>query len=150
MFKEIFRSFKKSKNIKRITKEYLKYSNSLQSISDFAKGIRDTVYYEKKEKIINEIIDLSLTEPNNRPVIKKFNLDKEKIKKIFEDLEYIGLAGQFAGAHYISISSILYPQTLEFIAYKERNEEMEKYDMINRLSDYFKNGETGNIVEIDY
>ena len=150
MFKEIFRSFKKSKNIKRITKEYLKYSNSLQSISDFAKGIRDTGNYEKKEKIINEIIDLSLTEPNNRPVIKKFNLDKEKIKKIFEDLEYIGLAGQFAGGHYISISSILYPQTLEFIAYKERNEEMEKYDMINRLTDYFKNGETGNIVEIDY
>ena len=150
MFKEIFRSFKKSKNIKRITKEYLKYSNSLQSISDFANGIRDTDYYDKKEKIINKIIDLALTEPNNKPVVKKFNLDKKKIKKIFEDLEYIGLAGQFAGGHYISISSILYPQTLEFIAYKERNKEMEKYDMINRLSDYFKNGETGNIVEIDY
>ena len=150
MFKEIFRSFKKSKNIKRITKEYLKYSNSLQSISDFTKGIRITDYYDKKEKIINEIIDLALTEPNNKPVIKKFNLDKEKIKKIFEDLEYTGLVGQFAGGHYISISSILYPQTLEFIAYKERDEEMEKYDMINRLTDYFKNGETGNIVEIDY
>jgi len=65
-------------------------------------------------------------------------------------LEYTGLVGQFAGGHYISISSILYPQTLEFIAYKERNEEMEKYDMINRLTDYFKNGETGNIIEIDY
>ena len=150
MFKEIFRSFKKSKNIKRITKEYLKYSNSLQSINDFTKGIRVTDYYDKKEKIINEIIDLALTEPNNKPVIKKFDLDKEKIKKIFEDLEYTGLVGQFAGGHYISISSILYPQTLEFIAYKERNEEMEKYDMINRLTDYFKNGETGNIVEIDY
>ena len=75
----------------------MKYSNSLQSISDFANGIRDTGYYDKKEKIINKIIDLALTEPNNKPVVKKFNLDKEKIKKIFEDLEYIGLAGQFAG-----------------------------------------------------
>lgn len=151
MFKEIFKSFKKSNNIKKITKEYLKYSNSsFQSINELVKDVGNVSKFNKKEKIIDKIVDMALTEPNNEPVIKKFNLDKEKLKKIFEELEYTGLAGQYAGGHYVSISSILYPQTLEFIVFRERNEEMEKYDMINRLTDYFKNGETGNIVEIDY
>ena len=75
--------------------------------------------------------------------------NKEKLKEIVRKLEFFGGA-QYVAGHYISVSSILYPQTLEFIVYKERKTEVEKMRMVLRIMDYFKNRETGNIVEIDY
>ena len=146
MLKEIFRSFKKSSKIKRLTKEYLKYSLTAQTTAFEALS---TSRVEAKSKVFDKVLELAFTEPNNQPVIKKFNLDKRKLEDIVEDLELHGGA-QYEGGHYISISSILYPQTLEFIVYKERKTQLDKNRMILRIMDYFKNGETGNIVEIDY
>lgn len=146
MFEEIFRSFRKSSKIKRLTKEYLKYSLTAQTTAFEALS---TSRVEAKSKVFDKVLELAFTEPNNQPAIKKFNLDKRKLEDIVEDLELNGGA-QYEGGHYISISSILYPQTLEFIVYKERKTQLDKNRMILRIMDYFKNGETGNIVEIDY
>jgi hypothetical protein len=146
MFEEIFRSFKKSSKIKRLTKEYLKYSLTAQTTAFEALS---TARIEARSKVFDEVLETAFREPNNQPVIKKFNLDKRKLEEIVEDLELNG-GGQYLGGHYISISSILYPQTLEFIVYRERKTQLDKNRMILRIFDYFKNGETGNIVEIDY
>ena len=146
MFEEIFRSFKKSSKIKRLTKEYLKYSLTAQTSAFEALS---TARVEARSKVYDEVLETAFREPNNQPVIKKFNLDKRKLEDIVEDLELNG-GGQYLGGHYTSISSILYPQTLEFIVYRERKTQLDKNRMILRIFDYFKNGEKGNIVEIDY
>lgn len=146
MLKEIFRSFRKSSKIKRLTKNYLKYSLTAQTTAFEALSSSRA---EDRSKILDEVLEMAFTEPNNQLVIKKFQLDKVKLKNIVEDIELNG-GGQYEGGHYISISAILYPQTLEFIAYKERKTQLDKNRMILRIMDYFKNGETGNIVEIDY
>ena len=146
MLKEIFRSLIKSTKIKKLTKEYLKYSLTAQTTAFEALS---TSRVEAKSKVFDKVLELAFTEPNNQPAIKKFNLDKRKLEDIVEDLELNGGA-QYEGGHYISISSILYPQTLEFIVYKERKTQLDKNRMILRIMDYFKNREIGNIVEIDY
>lgn len=146
MLKEIFRSFRKSSKIKRLTKEYLKHSLTAQTTAFEALS---TARVEARSKVFDEVLEMAFTESNNQPVIKKFNLDKRKLEDFVEDIELNG-GGQYEGGHYISISAILYPQTLEFIAYKERKTQIDKNRMILRIMDYFKNGETGNIVEIDY
>jgi hypothetical protein len=146
MLGEIFRSFKKSNRIKRLSKEYLKYSIN-SSTTGFEALSQERL--EKKSKVLDEVIDMAFNEPNNQPVIKKFGLDKKKLEEIVQELEFNG-AGQYLGGHYISISAILYPQTLEFIVYKKREKDLEKMRMMLRLMDYFKNGETGNIVDIEY
>ena len=146
MFKELIRSFKKSNRIKKLTKEYLKYS---LSASTSAFEALSSNRMEKKSKVLDEIIDMAYNEPNNQPVIKKFNLKKSDLENIVEYFELNGGA-QYIKGHYISISAILYPQTLEFIVYKKRGKQVEKQRMILRVIDYFTNNETGNIVEIDY
>jgi hypothetical protein len=146
MFKEIIRSVKKSFKVKRLTKEYLKHSITEQT-SAFEALMSDRS--DKRDLVLDEIVDTSFNEPNNQRVIKKFKLNKEKLKEIVRKLEFFGGA-QYVAGHYISVSSILYPQTLEFIVYKDRKAEVEKMRMVLRIMDYFKNRETGNIVEIDY
>jgi hypothetical protein len=146
MLKEIFRSVKKSFKVKRLTKEYLKHSITEQT-SAFEALMSDRS--DKRDLVLDELVDTSFNEPNNQPVIKKFKLNKEKLKEIVRKLEFFGGA-QYVAGHYISVSSILYPQTLEFIVYKDRKAEVEKMRMVLRIMDYFKNRETGNIVEIDY
>ena len=82
--------------------------------------------------------------------ISFFNeLNKTKLKEIVINLESLGGA-QYAKGHYVAISSIFYPQTLEFVVYKKRKTDLENIRMMLRILDYFKNNETGNIVEIDY
>ena len=146
MFSELIRSFKKSNKLRKLTKEYLKYSitehtNAFEALS--------TERTKNRENVLNEIVNVAFTEPNNQPVINKFELNKTKLKEIVINLESLGGA-QYAKGHYVAISSIFYPQTLEFVVYKKRKTDLENIRMMLRILDYFKNNETGNIVEIDY
>ena len=79
MLKEIFRSFKKSSKIKRLTKEYLKYSLTAQTTAFEALS---TARIEARSKVFDEVLETAFREPNNQPVIKKFNLDLNKTKTV--------------------------------------------------------------------
>ena len=89
MFEEIFRSFKKSSKIKRLTKEYLKYSLTAQTSAFEALS---TARVEARSKVFDEVLETAFREPNNQPVIKKFNLDKRKLEDIVEEFIYSGQA----------------------------------------------------------
>ena len=75
MLGEIFRSFKKSSTIKKLTKEYIDYQNKSYSS---ALGMIDSMTSDKKNKILDKIVELSLNEPNNQQPINKFNITKTK------------------------------------------------------------------------
>lgn len=146
MLGEIFRSFKKSSTIKKLTKEYIDYQNKSYSS---ALGMIDSMTSDKKNKILDKIVELSLNEPNNQQPINKFNITKTKLIKTIEELEDLGCI-IFAKGHYVPISAILYPQTLEYIFYKERSNKEDKEKMVKDLISYFDGNKMGNIVEIDY
>jgi hypothetical protein len=146
MFGEIFRSIKKSSNVKKLTKEYLNSRRDLSSGTAFDILTADT---SPRDNAINKIVDMAYNEPNNQPPIKKFKITKEKLAEIIPRLELFG-CGQYAKGHYVAISSILYPQTLEYIFYKKRKNRDEQQRMAIDLINYFAENNTGNIVDIDY
>ena len=146
MFGELFRSFKKSSKVKKLTKEYLKSKMSPSSNSAFEMLTADTT---PRDNTINKIVDMAYNEPNSQPPIKKFKITKDKLADTISLLEMLG-CGQYAKGHYVAISSILYPQTLEYIFYKNRKNRVEKERMAIDLINYFEDTNTGNIVDIDY
>ena len=146
MFGEIFRSFKKSSKVKKLTIEYLKSKMNPSSSSAFEMLTADTT---PRDNTINKIVDMAYNEPNNQPPIKKFKITKDKLAETIPHLEMLG-CGQYAKGHYVAISSILYPQTLEYIFYKNRKNRAEKERMAIDLLNYFDENNTGNIVDIDY
>ncbi len=142
MFGELFRSLKKSSKVKKLTKEFLK----LRGGTAFDILTADTT---ARDNTISKIVDMAYNEPNNQPPIKKFKITKDKLADTISLLEMLG-CGQYAKGHYVAISSILYPQTLEYIFYKNRKNRVEKERMAIDLINYFEDNNTGNIVEIDY
>lgn len=146
MFGEIFRSIKKSSNVRKLTKEYLKSRQDLSTGSAFDILTADTT---GRDNVINKIIDMAYNEPSNQLPIKKFKITREKLAEIISYLEVLG-CGQYAKGHYVAISSILYPQTLEYIFYKKRKNMDENQKMAIDLINYFAENNTGNIVDIDY
>ena len=146
MLGEFFRSFKKSSTIKKLTKEYIDYQNNSYSS---ALGMIDSITSEKKNNILDKIVELTLNEPNNQKPINKFNITKPKLIKTIEELEDLGCI-IYAKGHYVPISAILYPQTLEYIFYKERSNREDNEKMAKDLISYFEDNKMGNLVEINY
>ena len=146
MFGEIFRSLKKSSTIRKLTKEYLNTKVDLSSGT-----IHDILTADKipRDNVINKIVEMAYNEPNNQPPVKKFKITRVKLAETISHLERLG-CGQYAKGHYVAISSILYPQTLEYIFYKNRKNLIEKERMAIDLINYFAENNTGNIVDIDY
>lgn len=60
MFGEIFRSIKKSSNVRKLTKEYLKSRQDLSTGSAFDILTADTT---GRDNVINKIIDMAYNEP---------------------------------------------------------------------------------------
>jgi hypothetical protein len=146
MFGEIFRSLKKSSTIRKLTKEYLNTKVDLSSGTIHDILTADTI---PRDNVINKIVEMAYNEPNNQPPVKKFKITRVKLAETISHLERLG-CGQYAKGHYVAISSILYPQTLEYIFYKNRKNLIEKERMAIDLINYFAENNTGNIVDIDY
>lgn len=146
MLGTIIRSIKKSYSIKKLTKEYIKYSFDFNTTA-FEELTSDRS--DKQAKVLNEIVEIAFKEPLNQPTITKFKITKDKLKDCVKKLELLGCS-QFAKGHYVAISSIMFASTLEFIFYKERNSRVEQQKMAIELINYFDQNKLGNIVKIDY
>ena len=84
-----------------------------------------------------------------KEVTDKVEKAEDMVEEVLEELEDLGCI-IFAKGHYVPISAILYPQTLEYIFYKERRNKEDKEKMAKDLISYFEDNKMGNIVEIDY
>ena len=132
----VFISIKKSINIKRVTNNYLKYSHQISFSSEMK---------EKKRQAIQVIINFVINEPLNQPIIKKHNLNYKKIKEMLNVLERIG-CGQVVKGHYVSISVLMFPQTLDFVFSKKMNGRENLEQVAFELIEWFEKGHTHELV----
>lgn len=133
-FLNIIRSFKKSRNLQRI-------STSLSK--------RDL----NKEKFLDELLSLIYSEDYIKNFLFESGVSNTTLKNIFYKLDANG-AGQFVDGHFVSASSLVYGQTLMFVLdhYIDDKFFIRDYDeynstlyITNRLVEYFKNKETGPV-----
>jgi hypothetical protein len=95
------------------------------------------------------LYDLMNYDRGNKIIMKYFKIDKEKMKRKFILLhKYLSVSRSNDG-HFIIISIFLYPQTLEYLFYKEiENRDINLITAI--LSNWFNDGLSHRLVEIDY
>ncbi len=133
-FLNTIRSFKKSWDLKRISRSLSK--------RDF-----------NEEKNLNELVSLIYSEEYIKNFLFESGVSKTKLKDIYFKLDGNG-AGQFVDGHLVSASSLVYGQTLLFILdhYIDNKFFIKDYDeynstlfIANRLVEYFKNKETGPV-----
>lgn len=141
MFKTIIHSFKKSKRLKKISK-VLGHAATLDH-SELIKYLgTDTSYQD--EQALDDLFDLCESDPYVSVVMQNHDADKDKLRKGYRELIRAG-AGQWAKGHYVPVSSLVYPLTLDYLL---RNLDKDKDDFLyvaHRLLTYFQKGEIGKI-----
>ena len=145
MFKRFFQSLKKSLKLKKLTKEYVNVSIDFQNNTAFEALTKKP----SKDSIIEKIIDMAFEEKWNEPPFKKFKVNRKKLKEAFIMLEMMGCA-QYARHHYVSISALMYPQTVEYIFHRDWKTREEKERMAITLINYFDENRYDRIVEVEY
>ena len=128
----LVRSIKKSYRIRKVSQNYMKYNYEIGFTSELI---------EEKEKAINQILELSFNESLNQEIIRLYKIDFDGLKEKFLLLERVG-CGQVVRGHYVSISCLMFPQTLAYI-FKQKiitRDECEKvaFDLI----DWFEKGKS--------
>lgn len=135
LFKTIFASFKKSFQLKKIY-------GRIEEIP--------TV------ELIGKIIEIGINDPAVFEVMNKYRPDAGDFLNIYEILTLHG-AGQHTKGHYVAVSALVYPQTLDFVLQHYQDgafhiEGMNSYNaslaICNRLIKYFEKGETGIISDL--
>jgi hypothetical protein len=132
----VFISFKKSVNIKRVTNNYLKCSHQTSFSSEII---------EKKKQAIQVILNFAINEPLNQIIIKKHNINYKKIEEMLDILERIG-CGQIVKGHYVSISALMFPQTLDFIFSQNMNGRENLEQVAFELVEWFAKGHSHELV----
>ena len=132
-----FSSFKKSSNLKRISK-VLGQTTDFQS-GDVLRSMRETS--SNKDKALEELLDICENDKQLSQVIEKYNSNREELKKIYSKLLING-AGQWAGGHLCCASALVFTSTLEYV--------LENKDSIGiqegiTIVDYFEKGRLGKV-----
>lgn len=146
MFKLLFQSFRKSIKLKGLSKKL--------SVPVNTKDTQDILFYlDKKEKYLDELIELCLADEYIAMVMSQYNANGQTLKELYSLLCSAG-AGQYAGGHFVAASSLAFPLTLRFLLehYNDGIFSIKGYDNYNstlfiayRLIQYFENGEVGTI-----
>ena len=140
----LFSSFKKSSNLKRISKvlgrlSYEEAKSKNLSGSDLMKHMFDSS--EETEKAEQELLDLCENDKQLSKVIKSFNSNREELKKIYSALVGNG-AGQWARGHYCAASALAFVSTLEYVLVNKDSIGMQEAFII---VDYFERGKLGKV-----
>jgi hypothetical protein len=138
----LFSSFKKSSNLRRISKElgssltYHEAQNQGLSGSDLMHAMLGSG--EKQKKAEEELLDLCENDKQLSKIIEKYNSNRNQLKKIYNDLLVNG-AGQWAGGHFCAASALVFVPTLEYVL---QNKKSIGATVSYIIVDYF---ETGNL-----
>ena len=148
MIISLLKSFRKSRRLKRISKE-LSQPLNWKSMPDLLTGInRDT-----KEKAFDELYELGLNDEVVRHVLESRKVDKETLRKIYHLLILNG-AGQYVAGHYAAASSLVYGFPLLFLLHHFDGERFNILDLPDfeanqyiafRVTEYFRKGEVGMV-----
>ena len=138
----LFSSFKKSSNLRRISKElggslsYHEAQTQGLSGSDLMHAMLGSG--EKQKKAEEELLDLCENDKQLSKIIEKYNSNRNQLKKIYNDLLVNG-AGQWAGGHFCAASALVFVPTLEYVL---QNKKSIGATVSYIIVDYF---ETGNL-----
>lgn len=112
--------------------------------------------WAKKDKALDELYALSANLKYANKCLEKYNIDKEKFKKIYKKLVRLG-NGQWAGGRYVAASSLVFATTLEYVLEKIEKSSDEDLtvafadipnylrEMAFNLIEYFEKGKTGKV-----
>jgi len=147
MTKAIIYSFKKSIRLKKISNvlgiaakldpsELIKYMAS----ENFEKD------REREEKAMEELLTLCESDIYTIRLMKKYNANRETLRRAYEKLIMIG-CGQWKRGYYVPASSLVYNQTLDYLL-KNIDKEGDDFRLVAwRLLEYFEKGKFGKIKE---
>jgi len=142
VFSAIFSSIKKSKKLSEISKVLGKQMTTSEIMDSLLS--RDDDSMGKAEE---QLFDLIESDQNLKNIMIKYKADRKTLKEIYNMMNAIG-AGQWVNGHYVSVSSLAFGGTLDYLL---RNKEKfltsydDKMNMCYRLITYFQKNETGFI-----
>ena len=140
MIGQLIASFKKSR-IRGISK---KLSEPLD-FSSFNVVLKKQVEHKKA---VDELFTLCMDGSVRLELMRRYGLERKDLEIRHSNLSLQG-ASQWAGGHYVSASSLVYAQTLDYLFQLYTSEY--GTDMNNwataayRLIEYFRKGETGRV-----
>jgi len=146
MFKELFKSMRKSARLWSISKK-------LAKPADYADVFKLSKRFKEKDKYIEELIDIAEADEYVKSVMNEYEASRQNLRKLYEMLISFG-AGQYAGGHYVAASSLVYASTLKFLLHVSIKQQFRVNDMdakdsaifiTNRLIKYFEKGEVGKV-----
>ena len=142
MLKTLFYSLKKSKKINKISKVIGDTSGS------------DGVGYEgfekrmeaanKRQEAKEALFDLVMNDPQSSKIIGRHEVGRATIEMAYDRLVEAG-AAQWAGGHFVPVSSVVYPFCLDYLLENLKKEDNEFYRVAHRLLLYFRNNEVGKV-----
>ena len=141
----LFSYFKKSSNLKRISKEldssltYHEAQNQGLSGSDLMNAMLGSG--EKQKKAEEQLLDLCENDKQLSKIIEKYNSNRNELRKIYQDLIANG-AGQWAAGHFCAASALAFVSTLEFLL---QNKKSIGAGVSYIIVDYFETGKLGSL-----
>jgi hypothetical protein len=146
MIKTLFQSLKKSRRLRKISKNLAAPLKTQDMFKMATQG-------SKKDYYLDELIDITESDQFVKMVMTEYNADRQTLKELYNKLILIG-AGQFTKGHYVAASSLVYPLTLKFLLkhYDGQDFSINEWDdknsamyIANRLIEYFEKGEVGEV-----
>ena len=134
LFGNLARSFKKSSKLRKLQ---LEIAPPQQTTEDAVKGFLESVRTgdNRKEKALEEFLDLCESDDSVAMVMKNYNLDRDDLKGIYSELVVVGL-GQWIKGHYAALSSIAYYEPLLYYTESKRKGSS-IYEIANGLIEYW-------------
>lgn len=120
MIRKIFKSMIKGFRLSYLQRKYVKYRQDQNLDGSYLKSIVERTI--KDDVLIKDYIDLCLTDPNIKEICQTYGLSSNDLYSIFCILE-LGLGYQYWKGHYAFMSTLAYPEPLEFTVVKLREDE---------------------------
>lgn len=107
-----------------------------ENIDDLINQIKSPDIAERKKKGLEEYLNMCCNDENVAVVMDKYKLNRTDLENIYIDLNAGGL-GQWIKGHFVSLSTIAYPEPLIYYCEaKSRGEQM--FNIMSKLLDYWE------------
>ena len=77
----------------------------------------------KRDAALKEYLDLCMADGAVARVMRKYNLTREDLMEFYERLSMVGL-GQWINGHFVALSTLAYPEPLQYLAESRRRMQM--------------------------
>lgn len=144
----IFLSFKKSNNLKKLYKDlYGKYHDlSMHEMYRTWQDGTSDIDEEIQNKALDNLLNLIENDISLKPILIKYNANNELLRKIYTQLCALGFKSYYGG-HLLPAAAISYTVPLQYILenYDDFTSGKNQATIVNNVMLYFKNGKISKI-----